>query len=126
MEQKITIYDIAYGAFLFCGVSALSISIINFIPMGTGTAGVLGLLFAVPVALVLIVMMATGIILTVKLYKHWQLVTLSISSILFIVELVTEAGPSGFYNLVPVIYGLITCVLTFSWFLLRRKKINNA
>ena len=115
-------YDIAYGCFLFSGVVALSISGLSFIPMDTGSAGGLGFLVLVPLSITLLVAMVVGIGCTIQLYYHWPLIVLSLLSVLFVAELVTEYGSAKFYNIVPILYGVITCVFSAAWFLVFRKR----
>ena len=89
-------YDIAYGCFLFCGVVALSISCLSFIPMDTGIAGGLGFLVVIPLSMASLVAMVIGIGYTIRLYHHWPLVALSLLSVLFVAELVAEYGSIKF------------------------------
>lgn len=115
-------YDIAYGCFLFIGVVLLFISILSFIPMGNGVAGGLGFLVMIPLAIASLMAMVVGIGYSARLYHHWPLVFLSLLSILFVAEMVTEYGPVAFYNMVPVLYGASTCAFSLVWFLILRKR----
>jgi len=119
-------FDIAYGSFLFCGVVALSISILSYIPMGSGTAGGLGFLVFIPLSLASLAAIVVGIVHTIKRYHHWQLVVLSVLSVMFVAEMITEYGSVMFYNLVPIVYGVCTCVFSFVWFVILRKRDENA
>jgi hypothetical protein len=120
-KSNIRNYDIAYACFTFCGGVALFIGVLSFVPMGTGTAGGIGILIMVPLSIASIGAMIAGLVYTVILFKHWPFVLLSLLSLLFIAEVVTEFGPVVFYNLVPVIYGIITSIFGFLWFTAGRK-----
>jgi len=120
-KHKIRNYDIAYACFAFCGGVALFIGILSFVPMGTGAAGGIGILIMVPLSIASIGAMIAGFVYTVILFKHWPLVVLSLLTLLFVAEVVTEFGPVIFYNLVPVIYGIITSIFGFLWFTAGRK-----
>jgi len=115
-------FDVAYGCFLFCGVAALLISSLSFITIDTGTAGVLGFLVAIPLSMVSLVAMLVGIGYTIRPYHHWPLVALSLFSLLFLAEVITEYGSAEFYNAVPILYGLSACGFSFAWFLFLRKR----
>ena len=114
--------DLGYGAYLFCGLATLLISIASYIPMDNGTSGVLGLLFFVPLVIATAGAMAVGLIQTLKNYKHWPLVVISVLSVLLVMEIMTEFGPVWFYNSVPLIYGTVTCLLSIAWFTVIRKE----
>ncbi len=122
MREILRKYDVAYGCFLFCGVAVLLISELSFIPMDDGTAGGLGFLVFIPLSLVALVAMAVGIGYTIRLYNHWPLVVLSLLSVLFIAEVVTEYGSAKLYNAVPILYGLSASGFSLAWFLILRKR----
>lgn len=123
MTESLRNYDGAYGCFLFCGVVALVIGGASFIPMDTGTAGVLGIMVAVPLFLASLVAMIVGIGCTIiRLYNHWPLVVLSLLSALFITEVFTEYGSVNLYNLAPIFYGVSACGFSLAWFLILRKR----
>jgi hypothetical protein len=119
-------FDIAYGSFLFCGVVALSISVLSYIPMDSGTAGVMGFLVFIPLSLASLAAIVVGIVLAIKLYHHWQLIILSVLSVMFVAEMITEYGSVMFYNMVPIFYGVITCAFSLVWFGILRKRDRNA
>ncbi len=115
-------YDLAYGCFLLCGLTALIISAMSALPMDSGTAGGLGFLVALPLFLTSLLAMVFGVVLSVRLWKDWSLVNLSGMSLLFIVELLTEVGSTAFYNAVPVVYGIGVVVIFGVWFLVLRRR----
>jgi len=65
--------------------------------------------------------MLIGIGFTIRLVHHWQLVVLSLLSLLFLAEIATEFGSAAFYNLVPMFYGVITILFSLAWFFIFRK-----
>ena len=119
-------YDIAYGCFLFSGVALLLISGFSYIPMDTGSAGGLGFLVLIPLFMASLGAMVVGIVYSVRLFNHWPLSILSLLSVLFVAEFFTEYGSATFYNLVPIVYGVMTCIFTGLWFGVLRKRRANA
>jgi hypothetical protein len=115
-------YDLAYGCFLLCGASALVVGVLSATPMDSGAAGGLGFLVAIPLALASIVALVVGIVLALLLWKHWPLLLLAGMTILFVTEIVTEAGPVAFYNAVPLLYGIGSLVICGIWFSVLRAK----
>ena len=119
-------YDVAYGSFLFCGLVALLTSVLSYIPMDSGTAGGIGFLVLIPLALASLGAMAVGIVQAIRYYRHWPLIILSVLTLLFLAEIVTEYGSVKFYNMAPIIYGLCVCAICFAWFGFLRKRGDNA
>ena len=100
----------------------LFISGVSYLPMDTGTAGGLGFLALIPLFMASLGAMVVGMIYTVRLFNHWPLSILSVLSILFMAEFFTEYGSPTFYNLVPIVYGVIACIFAFAWFGVFRKR----
>jgi len=90
--------------------------------MDSGTAGGIGFLVLIPLALITLVSVPFGIYFSIVLRRDVVLPLLSVLTILMIVEIVTEAGSVTFYNATGLVYGLLVLVLEASWFLLRRRK----
>src|SRR5438445_514936 len=90
--------DLAHGCFVLCGLTALIISGIGAIPMDSSTAAGLGFLVAIPLFLASLGAMVVGIVLSIRNWKDWTLVLLSAISLLFVAEILTEYGSTGFYN----------------------------
>lgn len=114
--------DIAYGCFLIIGFTSLFSSIISAIPMSTGLAGGLGFLVLLPLSVASLVAMFVGVFLSLTILKHWPLLFLSVFSLLFLLEIITEVGSVIFYNTTGWVYGIITTGFSISWFLFSRKK----
>lgn len=122
MNKKRFKYDLAYGCFLFGGASALVVGVMGAIPMGSGAAGVVGFLVAIPLALASIAALVVGIVQALLLWRHWPLSLLAAMTILFVAEIVTEAGPVAFYNAIPFLYGIGSLAICGIWFVLLRGK----
>lgn len=122
MKRTQSDYDLAYGSFLVCGLTALIISAIGAIPMDSTTAAGLGFLVAIPLFVASLGAMVVGVVQCVRLWKHWPLVILSGMSVLFIVELFTEYGSTAFYNAAPVVYGVGVVAISSAWFLVLRRR----
>jgi hypothetical protein len=119
-------YDLAYGCFLFCGASALVVGIMSSIPMNSGAAGVLGFLVAIPLAVASIAALVVGIVLSLLLWRHWPLLLLTGMTILFVTEVVTEAGTTAFYNAAPFLYGIGSLAICGIWFFVVRGRAFSA
>lgn len=115
-------YDLAYGCFLLCGASALVVGVMGSIPMNSGAAGVLGFLVAIPLAVASIAALVVGIVLSLLLWRHWPLLLLTGMTILFVAEVVTEAGTAALYNAAPFLYGIGSLAICGVWFVLLRGK----
>lgn len=115
-------YDLAYGCFLFCGASALVVGVMGAIPMDSGAAGGLGFLVAIPLALAFIAAVVVGIVLSLVLWRHWPLLLLAAMTILFVAEIVTEAGNAALYNAAPFLYGIASLAICGIWFFVVRGK----
>jgi len=107
---------VAYGCFLFSGSIFALIGLISFIPMNTGTAGGIGLIFLVPLSIVAVVAICCGLILSYWLRPHVPLTVLSIASLVFIAEVISEAGPPLLYNSISIIYGTTSIGIPLWWF----------
>jgi len=90
--------------------------------MDSGAAGVLGFLVAIPLALVSIAALVVGIVLSLSLWRHRPLLLLAGMSILFVAEVVSEAGSVAFYNAAPFLYGIGSLAICGIWFAVLRGK----
>ena len=115
-------HDAAYGCFVPPGACSLIAALASAIPMDSGTAGGIGFLVLMPLALLALVSVPFGIYLSMVLRRDVILPLLSLLTILMVVEVATEAGSVTFYNATGVVYGLLVLVLEASWFLLRRRR----
>lgn len=109
-------YDVAYACFMLCGLTALITSLVSMIPTDTGTAGAIGFLVLVPLALASIAALGCGIVMTVRLWRHTPLIALSAMSLLVVAEVATEYGSTAFYNTVPIVYGVGVIAISALWF----------
>ncbi len=87
----------------------------------TGTAGGIGFLLLIPLALLALFSIPVGIVLAIQHRKDPVLMTLVVLTVLYLVEIITEAGDAKFYNTVLFLYGIVGLVLLGWWFLLGRK-----
>src|SRR5207247_4300290 len=115
-------HDAAYGCFVPPGACSLIAGLGSAISMDSGTAGGIGFLVLISLALITLVSVPFGIYFSIVLRRDVVLPLLSVLTILMIVEIVTEAGSVTFYNATGLVYGLLVLVLEASWFLLRRRK----
>ena len=99
---------LAYGSFLFCGLLALAVGILDLVPMNDGTAAGIGFFLLIPLTLVAIGLMLVGMVLSIRLWRDWPLPFLSVLLILVFVAsntIVSEATSS-------LVYGLFATVLS--------------
>lgn len=115
-------HDIAYGCFLAPGAVSLIAAIAGAIPMDSGTAGGIGFLVLIPLAMVALVAVPVGVFYSIVFRRDGVLLLLSILTIFMLAEVVTEAGSVEFYNATGLVYGILVLVLEASWFLLRRRR----
>jgi hypothetical protein len=122
VDKTTTARNVAYAGFLFCGVAALIISALEWIPMDLTTAQGVGFLVVLPLALAAL---PTAVVCVILGFRHWsdvRLLLLSILTILVVIEIATEAGSVAFYNAVPVVYAVVTTALCLTWFLVGRRR----
>lgn len=115
-------FDVAYGCFMFCGVTALLVGGLSYVSMDVTTSSAFGFFVFIPMTLASLVAMAIGIGIAIKFYYYWPLGILALLSILFVAELVTESGSVEFFNLAPILYGTGACWISLWWFLMARKR----
>ncbi len=108
-------HDIAYTCFAFSGGVAFLMGVLSFIPMDAGVSGGIGILIGAPLSIAAIAAMIVGLLYSIIHYKHWPFIVMSIASILFILEMITELGPVAVYNISPIIYGIITSAFGILW-----------
>ena len=116
-------YDFAYGCFLLCGVTVLSLIGLRASYTGaewSGGAGGLLLIF-LPVILAAGVAMLVGIVLSIRLWRHRPMIALAGMSFLFITESLTEYGSATLQNAVSIAYGAGATAMSGLWFLVLRK-----
>lgn len=114
--------DLAYACFLPPAFISLVSAIFTFVEVDPGTAGGIGFLVLVPLSLLSLVSIPTGIFLTVLLHREIPLLVMSVATIAMIVEFLTEAGSVGFYNAVNLVYAIVVVSLNANWFLARRRR----
>lgn len=117
-------HDLAYACFLPPVIVNLISAIGTVIPMNTGVAGGIGFLVLIPMTMLALVSVPTGIYLSLVLRKDIILPLLSVLTILMVVEVITEAGSVAFYNATAWVYGVLGAILVASWFLVRRWRVS--
>jgi len=116
----------AYGCFLFCGLMILFTIILSYIPMDNGTAGTIGFLILVPLFLIWLITNIAGLWLAIKLWHYSEFRILTCTTLIVIIEMLSEAGPAELYNTVLLLYAVITTILPLRWFFVRRKQFDQA
>src|SRR5262245_7900353 len=122
MKTRRLKYDLAYGCFLFCGLTALFASLMEIVPMDEGTAMLLGRLVALPLILGSLVALVARIVLCVRLWKHWPLVILSGMSVLLIARILTQYGGIALFKRVAIVYSVGVVAISGLWFLALRRR----
>jgi hypothetical protein len=111
-------YDWAYGSFLLCGLAALLGGFMEVIPKDAGTIVLLGYFVAIPLALVSFIALIVGIVLWMRLPKHWALSGLSTISTLFVATLLAGHGSV----VISIVYGVGVVAISGLWFLILRRR----
>lgn len=117
-----TTHNLAYLCFLPPALLGTLSGLSTIIPMDTGTAGGVGFLILIPLALVALASVPSGVILSLRFRGDYALLILSFLTILFVLEMFIEAGSVKFYNIVSLIYGITVISVLVSWFLFRSKQ----
>lgn len=122
MNRRRGEYDLAYGCFLVCGLTALLGSLMEAVPKDEGTAALLGFLVAIPLVFASFAALIVGTVQCIRLPNRRRLVILSGISVLFVVALFTGDGSKGFYYAISIIYGLAVVGVSGAWFLILRRR----
>lgn len=115
-------HHLAYLCFLSPILLSIVAGLSQMMTLDIGTAGGVGFLILIPLALLALVSVPAGIILSLRYRKDYVLLILAFITILYVVEILTEAGTVQFYNLTLSIYGISGSIFVASWFLYRRKR----
>jgi hypothetical protein len=115
-------HDLTYACFLPLGLVGLVSGVASLLPLDSGTAGGIGLLLLVPLALMSMVTAPIGVYRTLGFRHDAALWTLSLITVLMVVQLFAELGPVQVQNLVWLGYGVLVFLLQASWFLVRRRR----
>lgn len=90
--------------------------------MDSGIAGETGFLFLIPLSIVFLISLISGMWLCLRHRQQAEFRILFFSSLVFIAEIVTEAGPTRFYHAVILVYATLSTLLPVRWFLFLRKQ----
>jgi hypothetical protein len=115
-------YDFAYGCFLFCGMTALLITIIGKAAKDDNTSALLGFFVAIPLAFASIAAMVAALVLSMMLWRHWPLLILSALTVLSVAVIAMVHGSEAFYNSAAILYGVGVVAMTGRWFLVLRRR----
>jgi len=115
-------YDFAYGCFLFCGMSALLITVMGKAAKDDNTSAFLGFFVAIPLVLASFAAMVAALVLSMMLWKHWPLLILSALTVLSVAVIAVVHGSEAFYTSAAILYGAGVVAMTGLWFLVLRKR----
>ena len=114
-------YDVAYGCFLLWALTVLLLGVTRASYTGAEWAGGGGgiLLVLLPLILASFIAMLAGIVLSLRLWKHWPLLALSGGSVLelLVTEYFPQVGSAAFTRAVPIAYGVGAAAMSVWWFL---------
>ena len=113
---------LAYVCFLPPIIASLIAGMGAVLPLGDGAGGVLGLGVLVPLAMMSLVSVPIGIILTILYRRDVFLLVLSVLTIFLVAEIVTETGSAEAYNAIGWLYGIFGAILEVRWFRIRRRR----
>jgi len=124
MKTRRLEHDLAYGCFLLCGLTVLSVSIIRTSYTDADWAGGAGaiLLLLLPFLLASSAAMLVAVVLSIRLWRQWPLLVLAGISILLIPTLFTRYGSTAFHTVIDIVYGVVVTVMSGLWFLVLRRR----
>ncbi|MBX3703643.1 MAG: hypothetical protein KF822_07710 [Steroidobacteraceae bacterium] len=116
------VHGLAYACFLPPGIAAFVAALPAVIPMGTGTAGGIGFLVLIPLALLSLASIPYGLYLAFRLRRDAWLPALAAATVAMLVVMFTEPGTPRQQNLFFGGYGAFALVAVAGWFLWRRRR----
>ncbi|MBR9910652.1 MAG: hypothetical protein GYB33_09925 [Gammaproteobacteria bacterium] len=119
-------HDIAYACFIPPGLVYLIGGIAPYLAMDTGTAGGVGFLILIPLALAVLASVPLGLYYSLLFWRDRVLVFLAVITLIMLVQLFAELGSVKFRNLVGLLYGVTVLLIETNWFLMRRGRIYTA
>ena len=115
-------YDFAYGCFLFCGMTALLVTLMGKAAKDDNTSALLGFFLGIPLAFASFAAMVAAFVLSMMLWRHWPLLILSALTVLSVAVIALVHGSEAFYNFAAILYGLGVVAMAGLWFLVLRKR----
>ena len=115
-------YDFAYGCFLFCGMTALLVTLMGKAAKDDNTSALLGFFVAIPLAFACFAAMVVALVLSMMLWRHWPLLILCSLTALSAAVIAMVHGSEAFYNSVAIVYGVGVVAMTVRWFLVLTKR----
>ena len=122
-------HDVAYGCFLVWAVTVLAVAGVSASFTEDDVAQGAGAIFLVllPFLAAGLLAMLVGVVLSIRLWRHWPLPVISGCTVLVIAMYSTDFGSSGFQGAVPIAYGVVVAAMSGYWFLnLRRRHTSPA
>ncbi|HEU0223963.1 MAG TPA: hypothetical protein VFR29_00845 [Steroidobacteraceae bacterium] len=117
------LHGLAYGCFLPPGIAAFVSALPAVIPMGTGTAGGIGFLLLIPLALLSLASVPYGLYLAFRFRGDLVLLAVAAATVAMLVMMFTEPGTPRQQNFFFGAYGAFILVAVASWLLWRRKRV---
>lgn len=133
MTSRLLKHDVAYCCFLFWASTVLVVQHVmasltdDDLMQGAGNV----MLVFLPFLGASLIAMLVGIALSIRVWKHWPLIVIAVSSVLSvrpaisdmrIDEYSTEFGSIAFQKDVPIIYGAGVAAMSALWFLRLRRR----
>lgn len=118
-------YDVAYACFLCLG-TIFVLSYIFALLMPEELLIMLVMIFALPIIIVSFLAAVLGVILSIKLWREWQLSLLSLLTIAVpVIAWLTEFNPRSQFvaDWYVVPYSILALAISLIWFLSRRKRL---
>lgn len=116
------LHGLAYACFLPPGFAAFVSALPAAIPMGTGTAGGIGFLVLIPLALLSLASIPYGLYLALRFRSDFVLFAVAAATVAMLVVMFTEPGTPRQQNLFFAAYGALVLAAAASWFMWRRKR----
>lgn len=112
--------DVAYGCFACIAFALCFGPILWILPLSRGDREGYAMLLGVPIMFAAFLAGIVGLVLAIRLPGHWQLGTLAVAGVVF---LVTWAGPEDIMEIAAALYTLLVLSFCARWFFSLRKKM---
>jgi hypothetical protein len=115
-------HDIAYGCFLFWALTVIGLEVFVASYTDSELARGAGAMFLIlfPFIIISFIVMLVGVVLSIFLWKHWPLIIIAGSSVLFATAEFMEFGLIGSRKPVSWVYGIGVAAMSGAWFLFLR------
>jgi cell division protein FtsW (lipid II flippase) len=116
--------DVAYGCFLVWALTVLAAAGVSAsfteddLAQGAGAS----ILVFLPFLCAAFIAMLVGVVLSIRLWRHWPLPVIAVCTALVIAMYVRESESGSSQSVVPIAYGVGVVAMSGYWFLYLRRR----